>query len=281
MKKLTILFSVSLLAGSSLTLGGCAVASAGVKKGDERNFVRSINDVSAARAIKARMGRIEGFELGGVDTEVAEGVVLLSGNVPRQEDRIEAERIAWSAPGVVQVGNEVLLKGKQGALRNVKDGVLNNSVRARLTANKAVKARNFNVEVHDGVVYLLGVARNQDELAMAAHTASTTRGTREVISYVRIAGDNSSQFASGPGYNGQPSNVAAAPSYGAQSYSLPAAPTYIKPSSPSYTPSATIRDGDAIESGEPYYLDPQTGERVNIPEGVKPIPFVPDMGQDH
>ena len=69
MKKLTILLSVSLLAGSSLTLGGCAVASAGVKKGDERNFARSLNDVNATRAIKARMGRIEGFKLGGVDTD--------------------------------------------------------------------------------------------------------------------------------------------------------------------------------------------------------------------
>lgn len=278
MKKLTILLSAALLAGSSLTLGGCAVASAGVKKGDERNFARSLNDVNAARAIKARMGRIEGFELGGVDTEVAEGIVLLSGNVPRQEDRIEAERIAWSAPSVVQVGNEILIKGKQGAVRNVKDGVLNNSVRARLTANKAVKARNFNIEVHDGVVYLLGVARNPDELALAAHIASTTRGAREVISYAKIAGDNSSQYATGPGFNGQPSNVASAPSYGTQSYSAPAAPTYIEPSSPSYTSPATPLADDAIESGEPYYLDPQTGERVEIPEGVKPIPYVPDTG---
>ena len=278
MKKLTILLSVSLLAGSSLTLGGCAVATAGVKKGDERNFARSLNDVNAARAIKARMGRIEGFELGGVDTEVAEGIVLLSGNAPRQEDRIEAERIAWSAPNVVQVGNEILIKGKQGLVRNAKDGVLNKSVRARLTANKSIKARNFNVEVHDGVVYLLGVARNQDELANAAHTASTTRGTREVISYVRVAGDSSSQFATGPGFNGQPSTVAAAPVYGSQGIAAPAAPAYTKPSTPSYTPPTTTLDNGAIDSGEPYYLDPLTGERVEIPEGVVPIPYVPDAG---
>ena len=282
MKKLTILLSVSLLAGSSLTLGGCAVATAGVKKGDERNFARSLNDVNAARAIKARMGRIEGFELGGVDTEVAQGIVVLSGNVPRQEDRIEAERIAWSAPNIIQVGNEILIKGKQGAVRNVKDGVLNKSVRARLTANKHVKARNFNVEVHDGIVYLLGVARTQDELANAAHIASTTRGAREVISYVRIAGDTGSQYASGPGFNGQPSNVASAPSYGTQTYSTPpnnnTAPSYIEPSAPTYTAPSTVLDNDAIESGEPYYLDPQTGERVDIPEGVKPIPYMPDAG---
>jgi osmotically-inducible protein OsmY len=266
MKKLTILLSASLLTFSSLSMGGCAVTTAGVKKGDERNFARSLNDVNAGRAIKARMSRVEGFKLGGVDVEVAEGIVLLSGNVPREEDRIEAERIAWSAPRISQVGNEIMLKGRQGNVRNLKDGILNKSVRARLTANKNVKGRNFNIEVHDGIVYLMGVARTEEELSLAAHTASTTKGAREVISYVRLADDQSSQYATGPGYNGQPSNVASAPTY-----TVPQSP-YAAPAQP------TVLEDDAIESGEPYYLDPQTGERVSIPEGVTPIPYVPDLG---
>ena len=77
----------------------------------------------------------------------------------RQEDRIEAERIAWSAPRVEQVGNEVLIKDKQGMVRNAKDSVLTTLVKARLTADRYVKGRNINVESHDGIVYLLGVAR--------------------------------------------------------------------------------------------------------------------------
>jgi osmotically-inducible protein OsmY len=279
MKKLTILLSASLIAISTTSLGGCALTTAGVKKGDERNFARSLNDVNASRAIRARFTRAEGFKLGGVDVEAAQGIVLLSGNVPRQEDRIEAERIAWSAPKVMQVGNEIMIKGKQGIVRNTKDGVLNKAVRARLTANGNIKARNYNVEVHDGIVYLLGVARTPEELEQATYMASTTRGAREVISYVRVAGDNSSQYASGPGYNGQPSNVASAPAYipntgstPSPSYSAPTAPVYSSPLPQAAQPMAP----DAIESGEPYYLDPQTGQRVEIPEGVKPIPYVPD-----
>ena len=84
-----MLISVSALSFGGLSLSGCALTTAGVKKGDERNFARSLNDVNAARAIKARMRRAEGFDLGGVDVEVAEGIVLLSGNVPTQKDRIE------------------------------------------------------------------------------------------------------------------------------------------------------------------------------------------------
>ncbi len=280
----------------SVFTSGCAVVTAGVKKGDERNFARSLNDVNAGRAIKARIHRTEGFKLSHVDVEVAQGIVVLSGSVPRPEDRIEAERIAWSAPRVTQVGNEIVVGQSKGKVRNAKDGILNNSVRARLAANSYVKARNYNIEVHNGVVYLLGVARSPEELAAAAHVASTTRGAREVISYVKIDGDTQSTYAQGPGYNGQPSqprSVASGPSapYSAPTYTPPststlppaqplpaqpyAAPTL--PHAPS-APTATILDDDAIDSGEPYYLDPLTGERIEIPEGVTPIPYVPDTG---
>ncbi len=286
--------SASLIA---LLATGCTTAmTAGVKKGDERNFARSLNDVSAGRAIKARMSRVEGFKLGGVDVEVAEGIVVLSGNVPREEDRIEAERIAWSGPQVIQVGNEILIKDRQGVVRNTKDGVLNSSVRARLIATKAVKARNINIEVNDGVVYLLGVARTPEELALTTHIASTTRGTREVISYIKLADDRSRDTAIGPGFNGQPSTPSYAPPQpdrmaGGQNYIAPGKnggadifppdidlPPIADTQAPNpVAPPATL-DDDAIESGEPYYRDPVTGERITIPEGVTPIPYVPDGG---
>lgn len=289
MKTLTTIITASVFALGALTSAGCAVATAGIKKGDERNFARSLNDVNASRAIRARMHRTDGFKLSGVDVEVAEGIVVLSGNVPRAEDRIEAERIAWSANRIVQVGNEIQIKGKQGHVRNAKDGILNKAIRARLVANSAVKARNYNIEVNDGIVYLLGVARTPNELAAAAHTVSTTRGAREVISYVRITGDNSAQHATGPGFKGQPSNVAqnrstyTPPAASALPYSspLPSPQPYsampLADPTPLPAPSRPL-DNDAIESGEPYFRDPVTGERVEIPEGVTPIPYVPDTG---
>lgn len=256
---------------------------AGVKAGDERNFARSLNDMNAGRAIRARMHRSEGFVLKGVDVEVSEGIVLLSGNVPRTEDRIEAERIAWSADRIQQVGNEVRIKAKQGKVRNAKDGVLHQKIRTKFIANKNVKARNYNIEVHDATVYIMGVARSEHELALAAHIASTTKGTREVVSYVRINGDTASQMVSGPGYNGQPSIASsqysgAAIGSGSTSGAIPYRPLLTAPAAPQLSaPTQGLAQG-AIPSDEPYYLDPQTGERVEIPEGVTPIPYVPDTG---
>ncbi len=298
MKKLTIIFVASILSAS---LPACTLMTAGVKKGDERNFARSLNDLSAGRVIKARMSRAEGFKLGGVDVEVAEGIVVLTGNVPREIDREEAERIAWSGPEIIQVGNEIVIKQGKSIVRSAKDTVLHQAIQARMVATKPVKARNFNLEVSDGVVYIMGVARTPEELAMAADIAATTKGTKQVVSYVKIAGNKlgnkpgdksiASGNSVGPGFNGVPS-VPRSSSIPYSAPSLPSVPKYTQPTPQSVAElpaipetgsalppaSNTVIDGDAIESGEPYYRDPVTGERITLPPGVTPIPYVPDAG---
>ncbi len=291
MKKFTIFITVS----SVIALSGCAITTAGIKKGDERNFARSMNDVSAGRVIKARMMRAPDIKLGGVNVGVAEGIVVLSGNVDSDEDRIEAERIAWSAPNVERIGNEIKVKGKKGAIRGTKDAVLSQSVRARMVADKYVKSRNYNIEVHDGTVYLLGIARSKQELERAAQIASTTRGTREVVSYVKISERGTRSVAAPahtPSYSAPVNGVLT----GSQSGAIPFVPqgTIEAPSSrvsqralPSILQNAPLggnlpsganaavdgietyatgRAGQAVDVTEsaPYYINPDTGEEIPV-----------------
>ena len=265
MKKLTVTLLSATLAMSSLALSGCAITTAGIKKGDERNFVRSLNDVSAGRAIKARMTRAPDIDLGEVDVEVAQGIVLLSGNVPDPQYRIEAERIAWSAPNVSEVGNEIQIKSSQGFVRNAKDGILNKAVKTRLIAEGSVKARNFNIETHDGIVYLLGIARTPEELARAAEIASTTRGAREVISYARVVDGAMPQTY---------------PQYEAPTQSMPSAQYSAPPSSaaPQYRSLPGALSAAPSAPGEPIYRDPKTGEIIDLPPGTKTIPYNPNIG---
>jgi len=279
MKNLTILPLLLL----SMTVSGCVVTTAGVKKGDERNFVRSINDVSAARAIKSRMARAYDYKLKGVDVEVREGIVVLTGNVPTQKERIEAERIAWSAQRVDQVGNEIAVKDRQSNTRNLKDGWLEKSVRARLTADKYVKARNLNVETHDGKVYLLGVARNQAELERAAQIASTTKGTREVISYVTVAGIDSKINQIGQTASvAAPSAVTSSPSYPQQIYSAPSQqrnlPSFLTPApEASISSPYTTSPGIAAPSGQ-VMTAPLSEPMSLINEGPTAPAKIADMG---
>ncbi|MEL6686906.1 MAG: BON domain-containing protein [Pseudomonadota bacterium] len=258
---------------SAALLTGCAVASAGVRKGDERNFVRSLNDVNAGRAVEARLKRAYDYDLKGVDVEVAEGVVLLSGNVPRQEDRIEAARIAWSAPNIDQVGNEIMVKGRQGFVRNTKDGLLEKSVRTRLTADKYVKGRNFNVETHDGIVYLLGVARDPAELDRAARIAAMTRGTLEVVSYVRVheGAQPTVREVAAPNLRELPDFMTTEPLPDIDRADIPAPMRQAPQNQP--VPYATPQTIVPYALGEgyvsdpeapPYYIDPQTGQQIRV-----------------
>ncbi len=263
---------------AAIAVSGCAVTTAGVKPGDERNFVRSLNDINAGRAIKARLSRAEGFDLSKVNVEVAEGIVVLTGSASRDEDRLEAERIAWSAQDVVQVGNEIQLDENSGLLSATKDSFLNAAIRTRLTADSSVKGRNINIEAQDGIVYLLGVARTPQELERVAYIASTTKGTREVISYVvipdammenvnysapsQIDGLNTSPYSSAPsGRRALPQGLQSEP---AQPYGTPQS-----------TPQAQ-RETDALQSSEPYYRDPKTGERIILPPGTVTVPYNPN-----
>ncbi|GHA96103.1 hypothetical protein GCM10009069_18830 [Algimonas arctica] len=269
---------------SAAHLSSCAVASAGIKKDDERSFVGSLNDVNAGRAIEARLKRAYAYEMGGVDVEVAQGIALLTGTAPRQEDRIEAARIAWSAPNIDQVGNEIMISDKQGFMRNTKDGVLEKSVRARLTADKYVKGLNFNIETHDGIVYLLGVARDPGELERAAKIASLTRGTREVISYVRIA-DVPIEMqvgaqAAAPTQRALPDFLRTEPLPEQDRTDVPApmrqAPMdesvpYRTPQMPApYNLGQSDSPFNVDPNAPPYYVDPETGEQIAVKNWVPP-----------
>lgn len=155
---------------------------------EERSIGRSFDDTNASWAIKSSMLRSEGFALDGVDVEVTEGIALLTGRVPREDDRQMAECLAWSSVAVRNVANEIVVGPGQSTRDRTRDGQITARVNARLVSDRNVRSINFNVETRNGVVYLLGVARTRGELDRATTHASLVEGVTEVISYVRISG---------------------------------------------------------------------------------------------
>ena len=299
MFRLTILA----LTASAVTLSGCAalVTKAAIDPNAEVSVTRTLRDVTAARAIKARMLRIEGHDLNDVSVDVVNGVVVLSGAAPKAIDKKEAERIAWSAPGVSKVGNEIYVGRSLGLFSKTKDEAVTTAVRTRLATSNNVRNLNYNIETRDGVVYLLGVARDKAELSEAARLASITRGVREVVSYVSVKNDMPNAY--GTGNSGAASGESV--SHNAPYVSAPSAsvttqedlsfwgePTDSAPtenvslsdpmpySAPidnaaplPYRPGITELDADALNSGKPVLRDVETGEIIVLPEGVEAMPY--------
>lgn len=166
-------------------LAGCSTMQ------EERSIGRELDDVNASLAIKSAMIRNEGYALGGVDVEVTEGIALLTGTVPREDDSLMAECLAWSSVAVRAVANELLV-GTSASIRNrTNDAWITQNVRGRLLTDRSIRSVNFNVETYAGKVYLLGLARTRGELERASTHASLVDGVGEVISYVRVVGTTS------------------------------------------------------------------------------------------
>jgi osmotically-inducible protein OsmY len=170
-----LLFSVSLTACAALEPG--------------RSVGRQLDDFNASLGVKSAMLRSQGYALDQVDVEITEGVMLLSGSTPRDVDRIYAECLAWSAPGVRSVLNEIEVGAWRGTRELAQDSVITQQVRARLVQDPDVRSVNFNIETRQGAVYLLGYARDRAEADHAAQHAARVAGVERVVDLVRVTGE--------------------------------------------------------------------------------------------
>ncbi len=175
-----------------LPLSGCAVAAlttvgaVSYTAAQDRTMGEALDDTSASSEIKFRLISESYARFEGVDVDVSSGLALLTGRVDSPEDRTFAEGVAWSSTRVTDVANEIRIEPPGGFMARASDRLISSRVRARLLGSRTTKSINFNIETYDGVVYLMGIARTQEELRKAAEEASRVGGVRQVISYVRI-----------------------------------------------------------------------------------------------
>jgi osmotically-inducible protein OsmY len=110
-----------------------------------------------------------------VNARVADGCVLLTGDVPWQYQREEAERVAGNVPGVRAVVNEIL----PGDSLQVRDDVERRIRKAFLTTAR-LDAEHLDVAVADGTITLSGSVQSHREHDEAVAAAWAIAGVRSV-----------------------------------------------------------------------------------------------------
>lgn len=183
------------LGAASLTSGcavaaGAAVAGAGLVTVQDRTMGRAIDDMTASTEIKSRLMALDSAGYLRVDVKSVGGQILLAGSVPTAEHKAMAAHIAWSAGGVTDVADELQVGRGPGVLRTSYDNIISTEIRTRLIADKSIKGVNFNVETDRGVVYLMGLARSEEELQRTADIVSRVGGVKRVVSYVVVREPN-------------------------------------------------------------------------------------------
>ncbi len=200
-----IAFGILFAAGASLTLGACATvviggAAAGVAAGvvvSQEGGIESqesgIEDTTPDSQIRAEIDRLWREEspalYSGINLQVQEGRVLLSGRVPEPEARVTAVRLAWRAEGVAEVINEIEIGDESSLADTTQDEWITTQLRAQLLADGTIASTNYSVETVNSEVYLLGVAQDQAELDRALNHARNIAYVRRVRNYMRLKTD--------------------------------------------------------------------------------------------
>jgi osmotically-inducible protein OsmY len=107
-------------------------------------------------------------------------IVLLTGEVPDDEARIEAEKIVRAVPNVREVTNDLQIAGISSYASRTNDTYLTTKVRGRLLDTQRVSSVHLKVVTEAGAVYLMGLV-TEPEAEEAVDIARNTGGVRKVV----------------------------------------------------------------------------------------------------
>ncbi|MDA0781309.1 MAG: BON domain-containing protein [Rickettsiales bacterium] len=194
MKKIIFLMSAMLLTSSCVetaVLG--SVATVGTVAVQERTAGKALDDTAIFWKIKQLYVNEEKSKdlLAGISVEVIEGRVHLTGTVNSTETRIDAVRLAWKPKGVVEVINDITIKDENSLTDIVQNKWIKTQISSRLLLEKGVRSVNYSIEVVDGVVYLMGIAQDANELNKVTTIASMVKGVQKVVNHAILKTDAS------------------------------------------------------------------------------------------
>ena len=158
---------------------------------EERSFNNFVEDTIILAQLKNAYFSNNEKIFFNVSVEVTEGRVLLTGSVEQIDERIEATKLAWGIEGVNEVINEIQISNDEGILDYADDLIMKTKINAKLLLDKDILNLNYSVEVVNGIVYLIGIAQNQEELNSVIKISENTYGVQNVINYVRLKDINS------------------------------------------------------------------------------------------
>ena len=179
----------------SLALTACAPALVGVgtaavaASSTEKGFSTSVSDNVIKTKLADRFLREDVDLVQGVSVSVNEGAVLLTGIIATQEKKINATRLAWEIKGVSEVVNEIEVTDSTSIKTKAKDFAAAAQFRLKIIGDSNVSSLNYSVDVVDGVVYLSGVAEDEEERARVVALAQELPFAKKVVDYIILSSD--------------------------------------------------------------------------------------------
>ncbi len=185
-----ILFGAGLISAcdpASLAIG--AGASVGAMALEERGFEQAGRDrLAHARLIK----QLAQKDIGLVQTlslELMEGRVMAVGRVQDLETRERIIRLIWNDKEVIEAIDHIEIGTPPDYIQTAHDLTIAAKIKARLLSDFDVQAVNYGIEVHEGNVYILGIAQSPQEIdRLLGHIRQIER-VRSITPHIQLKTD--------------------------------------------------------------------------------------------
>ncbi len=181
--RLVFLISILLSGCASMAVGGGAAIGTAVYQ--ERGVQVAARDLSTTMRMRARLASAGKDFVIGINVDVYEGRMLLTGTLPNKEWQAQTVSMAWKTDGVKDVINEIRIGNT--SLRDLgKDTWITTQLHSKITFDKKIFAINYSVKTVNGIIYLIGIAQNKAELTRVIRHAKTIAYVKKVINHVRL-----------------------------------------------------------------------------------------------
>ena len=183
---------VALMAAGLLSLAGCdrllltVPAELGTALAEERSVGEVIDDLTIRVALNHIFFSEDTDLHRAVSFSVVEGRALLTGTVPSSEAKARAVELAGRAAGVREVIDELQVGETPGLAAHAQDAWITAQLTLRMTKDLDVAHTNYDIGSVNGVVHMMGIAQDEEELSRAVGHARAISGVRRVANHVAI-----------------------------------------------------------------------------------------------
>ena len=147
----------------------------------KKGIISSINDKKMSTYIGVNLKKASPeLDNSHINVTTVNSVVLLAGEVPSNEMKLLAGKVARDFTGVRKVHNELQVRGNTTLVSRTNDKILAAQIKSKLIFDELVESSQITVLAEDSVVFLMGIT-TQENGNLAASIASSNNGVRKVV----------------------------------------------------------------------------------------------------
>lgn len=162
-KTILIFFSLFILYGC-VGVSSQGVLGTGVSiYTDPRSLGTQIDDSIMQKSLSIRVAQVNSKYILTVSTKVIDGHIYLNGTVDTVDEKILLTKLAWKIEGARTVKNNLKVKDKFSLKNEAKDLLITSQIKVALLANKKVKSVNYQINTVNQIIYIFGIAQNEEE----------------------------------------------------------------------------------------------------------------------